>query len=114
MFRNSLSALYATKGVSDPVDPQPRHSSPDKPGALTRQRSSAESIRSVLAASFADEEASGLRGPIRRTISNHYGDSRNVFYEQELAKYEQEILELRLVDVKFLIIILLILETWSV
>jgi hypothetical protein len=93
LARNSLSALYAQK-VSDPIDPQPHQTSPT--GPLVRQRSSAESIRSALASSFIDEDASGgFRSPIRRTTSNHYGESKNVFYEQELAKYEQEILELR-------------------
>lgn len=28
-------------------------------------------------------------------MSNHFGDTRNVFYEQELTRREQEIVELR-------------------
>lgn len=94
LARNSLSALYAQK-VSDPIDPQPHQTSPSV-APLVRQRSSAESIRSALASSFIEDDTSGgFRSPIRRTTSNHYGESKNVFYEQELAKYEQEILELR-------------------
>ncbi|KAI6191647.1 GRIP and coiled-coil domain-containing protein 1 [Aphelenchoides bicaudatus] len=97
--KNSLFALYGSpKNANDPVDPQQSRSSPEQRTAapVSRQRSSAESVRSVLASSFAEDEApGGFRAPVRRTISNHHGDSRNFFYEQELAKCEQEILELR-------------------
>lgn len=32
---------------------------------------------------------------MKRSLSNYFGDARNVFYEQELMKREQEIAELR-------------------
>lgn len=84
------------KVTNDPVDPNPQQSRSSPTAApLTRQRSSTESIRSALASSFLDDDAAGGFRSLRRTTSNHYGESKNVFYEQELAKYEQEILELR-------------------
>ncbi|KAI6173452.1 GRIP and coiled-coil domain-containing protein 1 [Aphelenchoides besseyi] len=97
LARNSLTSFYNQKLASgDPVDPpQLRKNSSPQPHALMRQRSSTDSVRNVLAASFDEDGSWGRRSPVKRSTSNHFADNRNIFYEQELAKYEQEIMELR-------------------
>ncbi|KAI6205415.1 hypothetical protein M3Y94_00789500 [Aphelenchoides besseyi] len=97
LARNSLTSFYNQKLASgDPVDPpQLRKNSSPQPHALMRQRSSTDSVRNMLAASFDEDGSWERRSPVKRSTSNHFGDNRNIFYEQELSKYEQEIMELR-------------------
>jgi len=93
IVRNDLAiSMCARAGVtkdralstepSDP-DPQPKSYHP------TRQKSHKNSFEE--AGSYEDS----LVAPVRRSISQ-LGESRNVFYEQELIKREEEILQLRM------------------
>ncbi|KAH7693235.1 hypothetical protein AAVH_39731, partial [Aphelenchoides avenae] len=93
--RQSLATLYSQRygGSQDPVDP-PQRRSASPAGELGMMRKSAESIRSAIVQSEEVEhgaEFSRSRSPVKRSLSNYFGDARNVFYEQELMKREQEI-----------------------
>jgi hypothetical protein len=91
-----LAALYTQHYVSDPIDP-PQKTERNSPQPLANLRLSSESIRSALTYCTEDNEIPGRRSrsPVKRSISNHFGETRNVFYEQELTRREQEIVELR-------------------
>lgn len=69
---------------ADPMDP-PQCNSPEM------FNSSADDVRTMLQNSFEGD----IFPTNRKRSSGQFGDTRNVFYEQELEKLEREITELR-------------------
>uniref|UniRef100_A0A914Y4S5 GRIP domain-containing protein n=1 Tax=Panagrolaimus superbus TaxID=310955 RepID=A0A914Y4S5_9BILA len=99
--KNSLATLYSQHYSSDPVDPQPQQlKSPISRKGSRKLRQSTESIRSALTYhSEAQDDFEGgsppRPGPFSRSLSTHANESKNIFYEQEISRKEQEISELR-------------------
>ena len=99
--KNSLATLYSQHYAGDPVDPpqDATSKSPVSRKSSRKLRRSTESIRSALTYRSEvpddDDESPSRPGPVPRSFSTHMSDSKNIFYEQEISRKEQEISELR-------------------
>jgi response regulator RpfG family c-di-GMP phosphodiesterase len=102
--KNSLATLYSQHYSADPVDPPQQQiikSPVSRKGSKKQFRQSTESIKSALTyhSEVQDDFENGSpprpAGPFSRSLSTHANESKNIFYEQEISRKEQEISELR-------------------
>lgn len=91
MTKASLAALCSQQ--PDPVDP-PQCKSPIS-RRNSSMRKSCDSIKSAVTFHSEDNDFTSPPAPVSRSLSSHINESKNIFYEQELSRKEQEISELR-------------------